>query len=137
MADQSLTEGHTHTTGQKQTLQYRVLGEVDWHTHKMNLYQQLTWRTRINSKWIKDSNVSRDNTQVLQGAPPGAAGHVWSRTAKNSAQHKVVSLRKAFCCSSGFLSVCVFSVWAKTTLLLPARPRDATRLGGPGGGHGQ
>ena len=37
-----------------------------------------------------------------------------------------------FFCSSVFVSVCVFNVWPKTTLLLPVWPRDATRSDTPG-----
>ena len=33
-----------------------------------------------------------------------------------------------FSCSSVFVSVCVFNVWPKKTLLLPVWPRDAKRL---------
>ena len=33
-----------------------------------------------------------------------------------------------FFCSSVFVSVCVFDVWPKTTLLLPVWPRDVKRL---------
>ena len=33
--------------------------------------------------------------------------------------------------SSAFVSVCVFNVWPKTTLLLPVWPRDAKRLDTP------
>ena len=36
-----------------------------------------------------------------------------------------------FFCSSVFLSVCVFNVWPKTTLLFPVWPRDAGRLDTP------
>ena len=37
-----------------------------------------------------------------------------------------------FFCSSVFVSVCLFNVWPKTTLLLPVWPRDAKRLDTPG-----
>ena len=36
-----------------------------------------------------------------------------------------------FFCSSVFVSVCVFNVWPKTTLLLPVWPRDAKSLDTP------
>ena len=51
------------------------------------------------------------------------------RMAMNEAQHKTVHLLKTFFffCSSVFISVCVFSVWLKTTLL-PVWPRDDKRL---------
>ena len=50
----------------------------------------------------------------------------------HAAQHKIANLLKAlfFFCSSVFISVCVFNVWTKTTLL-PVWPRDAKRLDTP------
>ena len=48
----------------------------------------------------------------------------------NVAQHKIVNLLKTLWCSSVFVSVWVFNVWPKTTLL-PVRPRDASRLDTP------
>ena len=68
---------------------------------------------------------------------PRPAGCMLPRMAMNAAQHKIINLLKTFlllCCSSVFISVCVFSVWPKTTLLLPVWPRDAKRLGTPGTG---
>ena len=50
----------------------------------------------------------------------------------NVAQHTIVNLLKTFFFgSSVFVSVCVFNVWPKTTLLL-VWPRDAKRLDTPG-----
>ena len=51
----------------------------------------------------------------------------------NEAQHKIVNLLKTsfFFCSSVFISVCVFHVWPKTTLL-PVWPRDVKMLDTPG-----
>ena len=43
-------------------------------------------------------------------------------------------LRIDFFCSSVFVSVCMFNVWPKTTLL-PMWPRDAERLDTPGKDH--
>ena len=47
--------------------------------------------------------------------------------AMNAAQHTIVNLLKTFFCLSVFVSVCVFNVWPKTTLL-PVWPRDAKRV---------
>ena len=60
------------------------------------------------------------------------AGHVWPRMAMNEAQHKIVNYLKHYeiFCSFVFVSVCVFNVWPKTTLL-PVWPRDANRLDTP------
>ena len=41
---------------------------------------------------------------------------------------KIVNILKTFFCSSVFISVCVFNVWPKTTLLLPVWARDTKRL---------
>ena len=60
--------------------------------------------------------------------PPG---HMQPRMAMNVPQHKIVNLLKTFFCSSVFVSVCVFSVWPKTTLLLPVWPRDSKRSDTP------
>ena len=38
---------------------------------------------------------------------------------------------KSFFCSSIFISVCVFDVWLKSTLLLPVWPSDTKRLDTP------
>ena len=46
-----------------------------------------------------------------------------------AAQHKIINLFKTFFfCSSVFVSVCVFNVWSRITLLLPVWSRDAKRL---------
>ena len=58
---------------------------------------------------------------------PWPAGHMQPGMALNSAQHKTVNLLNFFF-SSVFISVCVFNVWPKTTLLLPMWPRDTKRL---------
>ena len=53
------------------------------------------------------------------------------RMAMNAAQHRIVNLLKIFLCSSVFISVCVFNVWPKKTLLLPEWPRDNKSLDTP------
>ena len=64
---------------------------------------------------------------------PQPTGHMQPRRAMNAAQHKIVNLLKTFFyffCSSVCVSVCIFNVWPKTTLL-PVWPRDAKRLDTP------
>ena len=60
---------------------------------------------------------------------PWPTGRMHPRMAMNVAQHKIVNLLKDFFfCSLVFVSVCVFNVWPKTTLLLPLWPGNAKRL---------
>ena len=57
-------------------------------------------------------------------------GRIWPRMAMNTAQHKIINLLKHDDFFSVFVSVCVFIVWHKTTLL-PVWPRDAKTLDTP------
>ena len=67
---------------------------------------------------LKDYRKSRCIIRVI----------MWGHSCLSVVVDNTKIMHGPFFCSSVFVSVCVFNVWPKTTLLPPAWPRDAQRL---------
>lgn len=55
-----LDKGSKHAAGQGQCLQHTVLGELDKHSKSSETGPLSHTTYKINSKWIKDFNISPD-----------------------------------------------------------------------------
>ena len=66
------------------------------------------------------------------GVQPAAPGpHAAQDGYDCSPTHNPKFTQTLFFCSAVFVSICAFTVWPKTTLLLPVWPRDGQRLDAP------
>ena len=100
-----------------------------WSSEKWVLFTQLA-QTLQQSRSISllCFHVVPVNVFLSEVSSLWPMGRMRPRMAMNVAQHKLVNLLNAFFSSSVLVSVCVFNVWPKTTLLLPALPRDSKGL---------
>ena len=79
---------------------------------------------------IEFSRQPRKTVTYAGISNPGHVGCMQPRVAMSAAQHKIINFFKTFFCPSVFVSVYVFHVWPKTTLL-PVWPRNTKSLGIP------
>ena len=86
-------------------------------------------------KWVKNISKTRRLPLISHLFTPRQVSNwgPWATCTEDGYECSSTENRKFtenfFFCSSVFVSVCVFNVWPKTTLLLPVWPREAKRLG--------
>ena len=69
---------------QKQPLQQMVLGDLDSSCKKMKLGHKLTPYMKINSRWIKDLNISCNNINSLKKTLAGKSQTFYAATSSQT-----------------------------------------------------
>ena len=98
-----------------------------WPLLCQGLVWYTSWRSPIIVRLLWWNHLQGCPTQGLQ--PSRACGPGWLWMWPNTKSELYLAHYGMFFV---FVSVCVFNVWLKTTLLLPVWPRDAKRLDTPG-----